>query len=360
MRFPATQGVSVEDSLKEGWAIPSSYYTEEPILSAEQEKIFADSWQYAGPVDKLPAPGSFITTRVGATPIVALRDKAGELRAFVNVCPHRSHEIAQGEGQRGTLQCPYHAWTFNLDGTLRKAPRSENEPNFDPCDVNLVPARLEQWGPMLFVNPSATGKPLEAALEDLPARAMKMGLDMAEYSFFSNRSYVAACNWKVIMDNATECYHCAPIHHGFAERYSTGSEYFKANMKAGKLSFSYSIPLRDPATSTGHDFQLYYFFPNHMVLVELGRYFYMMKFDPIDSTTTRVVEDFFFHPSVSEETRDEELEMIKVAIEEDRVANESVQRGLNSHRLPQARFLLEEEALLGHLQAAYYKALSAA
>jgi phenylpropionate dioxygenase-like ring-hydroxylating dioxygenase large terminal subunit len=360
VRFPATQGVSVEEGLKAGWAIPSTYYTEESVLRDEQDRIFAESWQYAGPVDKLPEPGSFITTRVGSTPIVALRDKAGELRAFVNVCPHRSHEIADGEGKRGTLQCPYHAWTFDLDGSLRKAPRAENEPNFDPSEVKLMPAAVGQWGPMLFVNASASARPLDEALEDLPQRAEKMGLDLPDYSFHSSRDYVAACNWKVIMDNATECYHCAPIHHGFAELYATGSEDFKANMTVGELNFSYSIPLKDAEHRRGHDFQLYYFFPNHMVLVERDKYFYMMKFDPIDSTSTQVVEDFFFHASVPEETRDGQLEVMKVAIEEDRIANESVQRGLNSHRLPQARFLLEEEALLGHLQAAYYRALSAA
>jgi choline monooxygenase len=359
VRFPATQGVTIERGLKEGWAIPSTYYTDETILQDEQARIFSTSWQYAGPVAKLSDPGCFITTRVADTPIVVVRDKQHELRAFVNVCPHRSHEVAQGEGCRGTLQCPYHAWTFDLDGSLRKAPRAENESNFDPSEVSLVPASVGTWGPMLFVNPSADAGPLEDALEHLPQTAGEMHLDIEEYSYFNSQSYLAACNWKVIMDNATECYHCAPLHHGFADKYLTSSDHFNANMKVGEMNFSYGIPLRDPELRTGVDFQLYFIFPNHMVLAEQGRYFYMMKFDPIDSTNTQVVEDFYFHPSVPEETRGAEVEIMKVAIEEDRLANESVQRGLNSHRVPQARFLLEEEGLLGHLQAAYHRALTA-
>ena len=89
------------------------------------------TWQYAGPAELVAEPGSYLATRVGHAPVVIVRDEDGELRGFVNVCRHRAHLVATGHGKRKALQCPYHAWTYGLDGCLRKAPRSDREPGFD-------------------------------------------------------------------------------------------------------------------------------------------------------------------------------------------------------------------------------------
>lgn len=360
MRFPIEHGVDIKESLAEGWSIPSEWYTDPAKLAEEQSRIFARSWQYAGRIDQLAEPGDYITTRAGQVPIVVVRDREGELRAHVNICPHRAHEVAQGTGRRQTFQCGYHAWTFNLDGTLRAAPRTECEHNFDPSEVSLLPAGVGVWGPLVFVSADPDGESFEAASENLAERADEMGFDLGGYTYHQTRSYESECNWKVVLDNATECYHCEPVHRGFAERYSTVPKDFKRNLSVGRRCFSYSIPFRDPSIRTGDDFQLYYMWPNFMILLEKGSYYWTTRFDPISATRTLVVEDFFFHPSINEEDRAAEMEMMVDAIQEDVVVNESVQRGLNSNRLPQARFLAEEESLLGHLQGAYYEALAAA
>lgn len=356
MRFPIEHGVGVKEGLEEGWSIPSDWYTDPVRLADEQSRIFARSWQYAGRLEQLGQPGDFITTTAGTVPIVVVRDREGELRAFVNICPHRAHEVAKGSGRRQTLQCGYHAWTFNLDGTLRAAPRSECEPKFDRSELNLLPAGVGVWGPLVFVNADPDAEPFETALEDFAERATEMEFDLGEYTYHETRSYDSECNWKVILDNATECYHCEPVHRGFAERYSTVPEDFKGNLSVGARNFSYSIPFRDPSIRTGHDFQLYYLWPNFMILLEKGRYYWTTRFDPISPTRTVVIEDFFFHPSIGTEDRAAEMDMMVDAIQEDVVVNESVQRGLNSHRLPQARFFTEEENLLGHIQSAYVDA----
>src|SRR5690242_1450502 len=107
--------------------LPYSWYSDPEILRREQEHIFRSSWQYVGHSGQLPQPGSFFATAAGTTPVVVTRDRDDELRAFVNVCRHRGFTVAEGEGCRETLQCPYHAWTYGLDGRLRAAPRSEEE-----------------------------------------------------------------------------------------------------------------------------------------------------------------------------------------------------------------------------------------
>ena len=120
-----------------------------------------------------------MATQAGHIPIVVTRDREGILRGFVNVCRHRASTIARGCGSRETLQCPYHAWTYGLDGSLRKAPRSEREAGFDRADFSLLPVSVDTWGPFLFVNPDPAAAPLAETLGELPAIVARSGLDLS-------------------------------------------------------------------------------------------------------------------------------------------------------------------------------------
>ena len=103
--------------------IPWSWYSDPAVLQIEQERIFRRSWQYVGRADELPEPGSFLATRVADVPVLLVRDGEHVLRAFLNVCRHRGSLLCEGSGTRATIQCPYHAWTYALDGSLTAAPR---------------------------------------------------------------------------------------------------------------------------------------------------------------------------------------------------------------------------------------------
>jgi choline monooxygenase len=109
----------------------------------EQERIFARTWQYAGRVDELAERGSYLAASLGDVPLLVTRDREGELRAFLNVCRHRGSVLVDGSGRRETVQCRYHAWTYGLDGRLRKAPRAERERGFEPDELGLVPASVD-------------------------------------------------------------------------------------------------------------------------------------------------------------------------------------------------------------------------
>src|SRR5712675_3445850 len=126
--------------------LPFSWYSDEDVLRRERARIFRRSWQYAGRADQVAEPGSFLTTDAGGVPILVTRDKADELRAFVNVCRHRGAVLTEGCGERATIQCHYHAWTYELDGSLRTAPRSDREPEFDKSELSLLPASVGVWG----------------------------------------------------------------------------------------------------------------------------------------------------------------------------------------------------------------------
>ena len=145
--------------------LPWNWYFEPEILQREHEAIFRRSWQYVGHLGQVAEPGSYFAGRAGDVPVVVTRARDGELRAFLNVCRHRGSVLADGEGTRETLQCPYHAWTYGLDGSLRAAPRSDEAAPRE--ELGLLPLRVEAWGPFVFVNPSAEGESLEETLGEL-------------------------------------------------------------------------------------------------------------------------------------------------------------------------------------------------
>src|SRR5579875_1545807 len=146
----------VEQTLPYGW------YSDPEILRREQERIFRSAWQYVGHTGELASPGYF-AAQAGRAPVVVTRARDGVLRAFLNVCRHRGFPVADGSGSRETLQCPYHAWTYGLDGCLRAAPRSEEEPHFPQDELGLVPVAVDTWGPFVFVSLAAEPEPLTDA-----------------------------------------------------------------------------------------------------------------------------------------------------------------------------------------------------
>ena len=207
----------LRSQLERGLTLPASWYSDPAVLRLEQEHIFKRSWQYVGVAGDVAEPGQFFTCRAGDVPIVVLRDREGELRAFVNVCRHRGHEVAKGCGRRETLQCPYHAWTYDLDGSLRSAPRSDREPGFEAGEWSLLPALVDTWGPLVFVNPDPAASPLAETLGELPRVVRERGLDPAGLEFRGrSRELLVEANWKLVVENYLECYHCPVAHKSFS------------------------------------------------------------------------------------------------------------------------------------------------
>src|SRR5919197_6568666 len=124
----------VEAGLRSGTAdstLPWSWYSDPRVLPRERERIFRRAWQYVGPAEHVAQPGQYFSSRIGDVPVLVARGRDQRLRAFLNVCRHRGAVLVEGSGRRETLQCQYHAWTYDLDGRLRTAPRSEREPGLD-------------------------------------------------------------------------------------------------------------------------------------------------------------------------------------------------------------------------------------
>src|SRR5688572_14096894 len=131
--------------------LPWSWYSDPEILRRERERIFRSAWQYVGHEAMVAEAGDRFAAEAGDVPVLVVRD--GEtVRAFLNVCRHRGSELVEGDGNAKSIQCPYHAWTYGLDGSLLAAPRADREADFESAELSLVELRLERWGPLLFVN----------------------------------------------------------------------------------------------------------------------------------------------------------------------------------------------------------------
>lgn len=193
-------------------AMPPSVYTTDAFAAQELEHIFAKDWYCVGRADALAKPGDFATATLAGQPIAVIRDRDGGLRAFSNVCLHRMSTLLHGRGNTRAIVCPYHAWTYNLDGTLRGAPAMTRNEGFCKDDYTLPRVRCQEWLGWVFVslNDAAPDVATQLAqVEDLIA-----GYDMTNYTETFYEEHVWDTNWKVLAENFMESYHLPVCHAG--------------------------------------------------------------------------------------------------------------------------------------------------
>lgn len=324
--------------------LPFSWYSDEQVLRAERTAIFARSWQYAGRAEQVAGPESFLATEAGGVPVLVTRDRTGKLRAFLNVCRHRGAVLAEGCGSRATLQCHYHAWTYDLDGALRAAPRSEREPGFDNRDWALLPASVGVWGPFLFVNPDPGAGSLTDELGELPS-ILGRDLDVGALVFHSRVEFGAEANWKVVVENFLECYHCATAHPGFSAEVDVHPDRYRLEARPTfAAQFAH-------ARGSGERGQFHLLYPNTGINVFPGPP--NLSIGPIlpnGPRRTRRYLDYFFAPDVDEAWLRDFFAFDDQVGREDTVLVESVQRGMSSGVLDHGRLLLGSEHLLAAFQ----------
>ena len=354
-------------ALAAGATLPAGWYADPAIQRLEGERSFARSWQYAGRADLVAKPGDFFAGFADGIPVVVVRDGEGGLHALVNVCRHRGHLVAEGAGNRKALQCPYHAWTYDLDGTLRKAPRSEREEGFDKDGFSLLPVAVGAWGPLVFVNPDADAGPLAAALGPLPGLVAESGLDLDRLRFRVRNDWEIACNWKIAVENYLECYHCAVAHPGFSKVIDVGADEYE--LRADGLVSSQFGTVRDSATKNGKrayladsdvkQAQYHMLWPNFTLNIDPGPG--NMSVDvtrPAGPDTCVGSTEYFFYEEVSDETAEQMMEFANQVGREDASLVASVQVGLSSAMIPHGRLLTSSEHLIQHFQRLVHEALS--
>ncbi len=359
---------SLKESLERGYTLPATWYTDPTIFAAEQARIFRHSWQFAGFTEQLDKPGSFFTTRISDVPLVLTRDQDGPIHAFVNVCRHRGSELVLAEsGCRQTLQCHYHAWTYNLDGSLRSAPAAKDEPDFNPDNYSLISLPVSVWGPLIFVNLDPHAEPLETILGELPQLTAASGVRFESIHRRARHTYDIAANWKVIVDNYLECYHCPVAHKGFSSlidltKYDIAEyEWFSVQGGALKASSRSSDQTEPYAIAGNMQSGFYaYLWPNFTLNIYPGRGNVSINhFLPLAVDRTLVVKDYCFGDDTPADEEADFIQFINQVQEEDEVLCESVQRGLSTGYFDQGRLMLSQESALRHFQRLVFRALEA-
>ena len=353
----------IQAGLEAGQTLPAAWYTEPGVLRFERERIFRRTWQYVGPLEWVAKPGDYFTAQAGHVPLVVARDADGTLRGFVNVCRHRGHEVASGSGNRRTLQCIYHGWTYGLDGTLRAAPRSERERTFDMAGCGLMPVAVDTWGQLVFANPDPAAAPLAATLGNLPELTAARDLPIGACTFRERRRYEVAGNWKAVIENGIECYHCPTIHPSLAARVETSPDVYRLDAHGSYFSLVSCLretAARHPLGDWPIEMQGYFLWPNLMFAGGRGTQtsFAMAVTVPVDAGRSRMVYDYFYAPEIDDQSARAIIDSTETTTLEDVAVIESVQRGLASGMVEHGRLLLDSENLIHEFQLMVFRALA--
>jgi len=313
-------------------------------FKADQSAIIAKSWQWVCHVEKLRKPGSYVTVDIAGHPIAIVRDRSGTLRAFYNVCKHRAHELLSGEGQTTRIMCPYHAWVYGLDGQLVRAPHTESLADFSTKEICLDQVKAEEFCGFVFVNLDPNAASLSEQSGDLETEIRHWAPDIDKLTFGHRLTYDIKSNWKNVVDNFLECYHCPTAHKDFCDlvdmdtyKVTTHGIYSSHMAEAGQGANS----AYDVSNATVRTHAVWWLWPTTCLMRYPGRSsMIVLNVIPMGPDRTLETYDFFL------ETPDPdpmELDAIRYLDEvlqvEDINLVESVQRGMNTPAFSQGRIV---------------------
>jgi choline monooxygenase len=335
-------------------ALPGHLYSDPAVFAEEKRRLFYKSWQVVAHESELPNAGDYVCATIVDQSVFVLRGAENDVRAFFNVCQHRAHELLTGRGNvKSAIVCPYHAWSYELDGSLRGARATRHLPDFDPKEYDLAAVRLERHLGFLFVN-------LDGAAPSLGELASGMFADMARelpwlsdlafnpaYSFNQETGALLEANWKVMAENCLECYHCGPAHKAYADMIDVGhyeltrhGAWMKsaAPLRRGDSS-AYRVRPDEPVQHN----VFWHLFPNIEFGVMPGsRALSAFYFTPVNAEQTRISWLMLTMPG--EQLSKDRLDYLgKVLWAEDAAICASVHRGLKSLGYRQGRFIASDD-----------------
>lgn len=252
-------------------ALPARYYVDHEILAREREQLFFKTWQYACHISELDGPGAYVTTEIMGQNIFVVRDTDGDIKAYYNTCPHRGHRLVDGAGQKRVIVCPYHQWSFSLDGKLRslRAETSSEAPTKESICLSSV--QVDRLLDFVFVNLDPEAEPIAEFWPGVEEHILKVCPDVTTYRLSTSATVIhqvdVAANWKIQIDNYLECQHCRQGHLSFADMLDITNQYHTLNKNhaynfipsSGKAD-NLAYPL-DPQHD-GMDMHFWFLFPN--------------------------------------------------------------------------------------------------
>jgi choline monooxygenase len=336
-------------ALPDAYTIPASWYTDSRIAQLELQNVFSRTWQSVGRTAQVEKPGQYVTATVAGEPIVAVRGSDGILRAFYNVCRHHAMTVMNEPcGQAQHMRCPYHGWTYNLEGELRGMTEFEGVSNFDRAQNGLAPVRVEIWENFIFVNLDPHAAPLRDFLAALVGFAKP--LNFGGLKFVERRSYIQQCNWKVYVDNFLDGgYHVPHMHKGLNSVLDytnyTIENVDRCCVQSSPVAVDKSSEASAAATRKGDRAYYFWQYPNFMLNWYEG-YLDTNLVIPLGVDRCEVIFDFYFG-----DTSEAQMPYIRESMgvservqQEDIVICDGVQRGLSSRAYQAGRLSVRREA----------------
>jgi choline monooxygenase len=332
---------------------PASWYTEPAFLERERTAVFRHTWVFACRLDQVARPGCAVPVDVAGDPYVVIRGSDGALRGFHNACRHHGARLIDGENCAEAVVCPYHGWTYSLEGALKSAPRSAGMANFRRAEWGLLPVRVETFGPLVLLHAGSPPCPAASDLVDLapllePER-------IARFTWVARRTYPMRCNWKVFVDNYLDGgYHIPHLHGNLASQLDLATYettlFERCNVQT---SASHATPGsargQDLSARIGSGAVYAWIYPNLM----LNRYGPILDSNlvvPTGPTSCEVVFDYWYDgdPASARPFLDQSIENSDITQREDVWISEQVQRGLASRAYDRGRYAPEVEKAMHH------------
>src|ERR1700726_394774 len=329
--------------------IPSPWYFDEGLAELENSAVFGKSWQAVGRAEQVQNPGQFLTADICGDPIVVVRGEDSQLRAFYNVCRHHAAAVVtEAQGCAKQFRCPYHGWTYGIDGALKGMVEFDGVCNFDRAQNGLVPIRVDDWENFVFVNLDPHAAPLRNFLGSVPGLVAPLQLS-EKLHYFDRRVYTLHCNWKVYVDNYLDGgYHVPHAHKGLSSviEYTqyTIENFERACLQSSPLSSNADSAAGVAATRQGRAFYLW-IYPNFMINAYEG----VMDTNlvlPLGVDKCAVIFDYYF-ADVGKKALKKNKASIKVSEkvkDEDEAICDAVQRGLGSRAYVAGRLSVRREA----------------
>ncbi len=344
-------------------SLPGSAYTDPEIFRRELVAIFGNTWQYVCHIENLRNPGDYVVVDVATENTFLICDDQGRVRGFFNVCAHRASRLLEGQledqleghlegkGCAKRITCPYHGWTYDTHGKLIAAPNSDQVPGFDKSDYGLAEFQVEVINGLIFANLNPDAKPFEEYCPGLQREFKKYSPDLPELTFVHRTEAHLKGNWKVAVENFSECYHCALLHPDLVNRILEFDSYkVKVNQhwhkheSRAKQNNDGIYRYKNDGGAGSAEFAGLWLWPNFAFQNYPGGAVHVWKWAPVDESNTHVTVDWFFKSSELEKWENDLISHHAAnTFAEDIPIIGRVQQGLASGRYKPGPLMVDQE-----------------
>ena len=310
------------------------YFRDNEIYARVKKNIYFKTWQMACHSSQVKNPGDYFSFSIFDQDIFVLRGSDNSLRAFYNVCQHRGHKLVDGQGSKRSIVCPYHAWTYDLTGQLKRAPNSEKVTGFDVSSICVPQVKLEEFLGFVFVNMDKDCASMDECYPGVREAVIELCVDIESKQFVHEHTADEGCNWLIAVENYNECYHCKMVHREFAKGVIDPESYRIAPFGDGKvLRHTSKGPKNDKAwmDSGGSDYGSFFLWPSASIQIYPGGIVNTYHWRPLAVDDTRVHRGWFSNDSEVDPGLKKVIDLDRdTTFAEDLVLVKNVQRGINS------------------------------